>query len=602
MKMRKIDWIVAIIVVLVGILGNVVDAAAQQEQIRRPGAPSVQAPAPPTPVPAQTQKPTVPPPAAGTQQAQPGQLTITAPTALGSIESTRHVEFDLAASGGIEPYRFEIINEREAGDVLDRDTREDRKFFLYYPKGWKVEPGDHTVTVQVTDSSTPPLTATRVYNVKITPRVTTLTDIDEHLAIVAKGGDLNNLAGYFSNNISTYRRETKDQINALRNSVKAERNRAYLYGITTFVPLVVLIILLTVFLNYRISRTHQLMLALITRLQNPQPNREGDDPMTSRIGRTLGMFLLALVLFGGNSFAQPPVSTTPAAPGAAATTPAPIPTEPTLVSIDPDNVVQGQKNVRFVIRGTNLDKVTLAFNPEFKLKTKKDASGADVPDLKVTKAAITGTFTEIDPGTAAGTNGPGAFVGTTPVPDANNKATFYVLPKGVASYVAAQVASAKGLAHHFVQAYFQNVLGDEAGNAAYVEYAKKPSHTAVRDVLREQDTWIKGKAGEISNEVFSSRVGELEQRVKDRLAELDKTGKETREVADDTKTRVGAIEKRQPLFESAAQIGVEHAADHEPKKVGGFAGIGGKVNERRTLAEKVEAAIKQLEEKKEDKK
>lgn len=558
---KSTQYLVAATILVIGILLNIVPLGAQQEQVRRPGVTKPAGEKPDTP----------PPPAPPAQLASSGKLVIRAAAVPGTMEASRRTSFEVSVEGGLPPYEMGTSDT----DPCYAGKMGDKFVVACDPE----EEGEFDLVMKATDSSKPDNLSGEIgpIKVKVTPYVATPTDNENRMNAIEA-----NLLREIQNAIESARQNawmTRQHViraksEALIAQIRVERlQQKFNWVIYVGAPLALTLIVLMAIIAFGII----------------QLNREKRRTNVTRIANIV-IFALVLGLGAGIASAQTPnpagLPTTPAGTTTPATPPAAPVVEPTIASFEPSWVLPGQKNVAFTVRGTNLDQVTLAFNPEFKLRTKKDASGADVPDLRVSKdrKSISGMFTEIDPGTASGANGPGATFNGTEV--SVNKASFYVVPRGLASFVQATAASAgKDVAfRHYVQAEFQRTYGDEAGNKAYNAYAKKPSHAGANMLFDAQDARVRA----VATEVVTEYGAEFGKRVMERVAELQRAdGKLAGRVFD-----LEAETNDLGTIRAGVDVAVTHTVRDEPRKVGKVLGLfGGRPNELRTLAERVAAAL-----------
>lgn len=420
-------------------------------------APAVATPA--TPAPAMTIVATPVPP---TPEA-PATTTVRIVTdTLPPIEATRKTSLNIKVEG-------EFINMSLGEGSELRDLGLGAKFITVQA----YEPGDYklNVVVKVGEEKAPTIATNKEFTLHVVPFVRTLDDIEEHLNIVAKGNDLDNLSTALTDNATSNHYQTRRLVNRTNALLQLERKRTerlnqklnwILYGFAGILWIGLIIRAIDLFKG---------------RKKSPPPNKDHEAKVLQDLGYRAGAILIAGLLLGSANiaFAQAPA---PVAPAPAAK---PVDTVK-IISINPTDVGLGQDSVV----------LTIGLNKVVKVVDKAEINGLTVEKTELAKNGKTVTITTKPTATTT--------TGSQIVLTINGQAIesgeklgvtlwapeFYELVTRMAR-LQSQIAAGDPTARHFLQALFQYTLGDEAGNKEWANYKKKPTHVAAGNIIAQTD-------------------------------------------------------------------------------------------------------------------
>lgn len=198
-----------------GLVASAQDVAPRPRKSAKAASAPTPAAAPAAPA-VETTTPTPAAPAAA--PAATGSLVIGG-TFPATTEATRHLKVPLTITGGTGPYKWKVSE----GDVYETD----KTHYWYYNTS---KEGEVELTITVTDSSKPALTGERTVQFTVTPRVATMKDLDEQLAITAKGGDLTRLSNYVTYTGQTNAAVTRRGMDQLhKDNSRLHRDVKYLF-------------------------------------------------------------------------------------------------------------------------------------------------------------------------------------------------------------------------------------------------------------------------------------------------------------------------------------------------------------------------------------
>ncbi|MBI2356008.1 MAG: hypothetical protein HYV13_02285 [Candidatus Doudnabacteria bacterium] len=585
--MKKLtQYLICAAILLLGFLLNLVPLGAQTATIRQPGTSTQQAP----PATGSTQQP----PATAT-----GSLTIVEPTTI-AFESGRYKEFNLAARGGTEPYKWEIVDEIKNGDILDVWLPSKSQAYLYSSRGEEIPGDDYTVTVKVTDSSQPPLEATRTYIAKVAPYNASPTDVEHRLNDVEAsliGRIEKAIASSADNSWMDRQYSIKASNNALlarQDTRRTDQKLRYIVigGAVGFVILVGLVIGFGININRKLG------------------------------GTVMRSIVIAILLgLGANSaLAQqptPPVTTAPAAPGAAAPAPpaapqpaaAQVPAQgqpaaPAAPAVPTCTVRSVSVQNGYLVQGGNAADVTITMACPRNAKLGKVTGINAGTGVATTTEIVMKGNTIISKLQADATAMPGttAFVVNTDAGDiASGNSVVRIISQESATVldITAERFGRDPRFSHYLQEKFQQVYGREEGNKRYLDYSAQPTHAKAGELLQASWAPFARRADVLSD------LQTLEERMVSRIAAAEEAGKATRSVADQTLSYAGELAKtlttqagyvnnlqgRMGNVETGTCIAMQHVVYDEPDRVGGRFLRRGQPNQRKTASQAVAEAL-----------
>lgn len=524
-------------------------ASAQLVKPRKPGD-SASAPAAAQPAASQ------PTPAQAVPAAKPDTLVITTtslPDAeVGRLYSKSSSGFELKASGGKEPYVFDIKS--EGANWLTSYGGSD----LY---GLPNKEGVSDVTVTAQDSSDPRQEATRTLKLKVGPP--TLYGVQEHLDIVAKGGDLNKLSYDLTRILQSNTMETRERIDAIAKRVNRDHELLkYYWGWRWYLGFIVIAALFGLLgLLVQSHRTLRQISALKGQFNTTTVREKAAHPRDRELRDIMGVddqrprgpghavvafFVLCSLV--GSVYAQAQQAKLPGR----------------IISIRPDAVVVGTE-VEVTISGGGLKDVTSLQFP----------SGITISEVKATVSQVKA---KVKVPATNYTTGPNSFnllgKDSTKIAESGDKITLFVLTSDQAMVVDYLQNKMNGLsaadptARHFLQAFFQVVYGKDDGNKKWIDYRKKPSHDAANALLKDEAHQIIVAAGQETGQKMDEALGKLNEATAAVQQAKDEFGKTAESVR--SEVQVYADQKAGEVKQEIVSLSEAHTKTREAlTEVGG---------------------------------